>query len=94
MNKDHKHYLKLTTTTKNHHFLHALPPLKKHIQPYTHIITNKHTINTTKHLFPPTKPQKLKTYPIVFNTISVHKINPILFHHSTILPTSNTALTT
>ena len=43
------------------------------MQPYTDIITNKDTIDRTTHVFAPSKPEKLKTYRMVFNTISVEK---------------------
>ncbi|SQA03940.1 YycH protein [Staphylococcus aureus] len=55
------------------------------MQPYTDIITNKDTIDRTTHVFAPSKPEKLKTYRMVFNTISVEKMNAILFDDSTIV---------
>ncbi len=51
------------------------------MQPYTDIITNKDTIDRTTHVFAPSKPEKLKTYRMVFNTISVEKMNAILFDY-------------
>ncbi len=64
------------------------------MQPYTDIITNKDTIDRTTHVFAPSKPEKLKTYRMVFNTISVEKMNAILFDDSTIVRSSKRGVTT
>lgn len=64
------------------------------MQPYTDIITNKDTIDRTTHVFAPSKPEKLKTYRMVFNTISVEKMNAILFDDSTIVRSSKSGVTT
>ena len=67
---------------------------EKDMQPYTDIITNKDTIDRTTHVFAPSKPEKLKTYRMVFNTISVEKMNAILFDDSTIVRSSKSGVTT
>lgn len=94
ISKDRHDYVKLTTTTKNDYFLDALAAVKKDMQPYTDIITNKDTIDRTTHVFAPSKPEKLKTYRMVFNTISVEKMNAILFDDSTIVRSSKSGVTT
>lgn len=94
ISKDRHDYVKLTTTTKNDHFLDALAAVKKDMQPYTDIITNKDTIDRTTHVFASSKPEKLKTYRMVFNTISVEKMNAILFDDSTIVRSSKSGVTT
>ena len=64
------------------------------MQPYTEIITNKDTIDKATHVFAPSKPKDLKTYRMVFNTISVERMNSILFDDSTIVRSSQSGTTT
>ncbi|MGZ9470084.1 two-component system activity regulator YycH, partial [Staphylococcus epidermidis] len=61
---------------------------------YTEIITNKDTIDKATHVFAPSKPKDLKTYRMVFNTISVERMNSILFDDSTIVRSSQSGTTT
>ena len=45
-------------------------------------------------MFAPSKPKDLKTYRMVFNTISVERMNSILFDDSTIVRSSQSGTTT
>ena len=50
--------------------------------------------STKQHVFAPSKPKDLKTYRMVFNTISVERMNSILFDDSTIVRSSQSGTTT
>ncbi|MBO1198261.1 hypothetical protein J3T65_04220 [Staphylococcus simiae] len=94
ISKDRHDYVKVTTTAKFANFKDALATIKSEMKPYTDIITNKDSIDRATHLFAPSKPEKLKTYRMVFNTMSVEKMNAILFDDSTIVRSSKSGVTT
>lgn len=87
-------YIKLTTNAKQQDVQNVLERISDKMQPYTDVITNKDTIDRATHIFSPTKPENLKTYRMVFNTISVERMNAIIFDDSTIVRSSRSGITT
>lgn len=94
ISKDRHEVVKLKTTMKGNNVDKAFKSIEPDMQPYTEIITNKDTIDKATHVFAPSKPKDLKTYRMVFNTISVERMNSILFDDSTIVRSSQSGTTT
>ena len=94
ISKDRHEVVKLKTTMKGKNIDKALKTIDPDMQPYTEIITNKDTIDKATHVFAPSKPKDLKTYRMVYNTISVERMNSILFNDSTIVRSSQSGTTT
>lgn len=55
------------------------------METYSEVITNKTTIDKSTHIFAPKHPKDLRSYRMVYDTISVETMNSILFDDSVII---------
>ena len=93
ISKDRHEVVKLKTTMKGNNVDKAFKSIEPDMQPIRK--SSRIKIQSTKqHVFAPSKPKDLKTYRMVFNTISVERMNSILFDDSTIVRSSQSGTTT
>ncbi|PTI80337.1 hypothetical protein BU064_01720 [Staphylococcus succinus] len=94
ISKDRHNVVRMMTTAKQDKFTQKLESLRKKMQPYTEIITNKDTIDKATHIFAPSAPKDLKSYHTIYNRISVDTMNSILFNDSVVVRSSKSGTTT
>ena len=64
------------------------------METYSEVITNKTTIDKATHIFAPKHPKDLRSYRMVYDTISVETMNSILFDDSVIIRSGKSGSTT
>ncbi|QIY37874.1 YycH family regulatory protein [Staphylococcus hominis] len=94
LSKHHQQVMKVTVDAKATPFTKTIHHLEKDMETYSEVITNKTTIDKSTHIFAPKHPKDLRSYRMVYDTISVETMNSILFDDSVIIRSGKSGSTT
>ena len=94
ISKNRHDVVRMTLSSKASSVNKTVAALKKDMEPYSEMITNKDTIDSATHIFAPKSPKYLKSYRTIYNHISVDKMNSVLFDDSVVVRSAKNGATT